>query len=159
MKFYQSFEGAYIDDAELGFFPASVPGNIQADYARAKGWGDLNYADNCLAYGALEDGAWLYRSELCFEKKHGERVFFVTDGIEYEYDVRLNGKTLLHHTGMFSRVELDITDELENGRLLEIYIYPHPKREGARVSRDQADRSCKPAVEYGWDWHPRTILT
>ena len=31
-------------------FPASVPGNIQADYAAAHGWGDLHYADNCQRY-------------------------------------------------------------------------------------------------------------
>ena len=26
-------------------FPANVPGTVQSDYARAKGWGDIQYAD------------------------------------------------------------------------------------------------------------------
>ncbi|MBE7044041.1 MAG: hypothetical protein E7397_00800 [Ruminococcaceae bacterium] len=160
MKFFQTWQGACITDGITGeFFPAQVPGNIQNDYAKAFSWGDVNYADNCKQYEALEDYAWLYRTELIYEQNEGERIFFVTYGIEYEYDILLNHKKLLHHTGMFSKVELDITDELKNGTLLEIYLYPHPKREGADPCRDQADQSCKPAVCYGWDWHPRLLVS
>lgn len=71
----------------------------------------------------------------------------------------LNGEKLLHHIGMFSKVEKDITDLLEGDDTLEVLIYPHPKREGAAVCRDQADQSTKPAVEYGWDWHPRLLVS
>ncbi len=28
--------------------PANVPGNVQSDYAEFYGWGDVNYADNCI---------------------------------------------------------------------------------------------------------------
>lgn len=158
-RYYQNWEGAYLGETPTEFFPATVPGNIQKDYAAYKGWGDVDFGDNCLAYKALEDGAWLYRTEVKADAEPGQRVFFVTEGIEYQYEVRMNGRTLLSHTGMFSAAECDITDELKNGRLLEVYIYPHPKREGAPSGRSQADQSCKPAVEYGWDWHPRLLVS
>ena len=159
MKFYQKFEGAFLGETPIEFFPTTVPGNIQADYAEYKGWGNVDYGVNCLAYKALEDHPWLYRTRVSVSAKDGERVFFVTEGIEYRYDVRMNGKTLLSHEGMFSRAECDITDELQGGDLLEIYIYPHPKIPGISESRAQAAQCCKPAVEYGWDWHPRLLVS
>ena len=159
MKFYQSFEGAYLGETPVKFFPVTVPGNIQADYAEYKGWGDVDYGVNCLAYKELEDHPWLYRTHVSVSRGEGERVFFVTEGIEYQYEIRMNGKALLNHTGMFSHAECDITDELEKGDLLEIYIYPHPKIPGISESRAQAAQCCKPAVEYGWDWHPRLLVS
>ena len=160
MKFYQNWIGASVDDGVEGKpFPATVPGNIQLDYANANDWGDVSYSDNCLKFGQLEDLYWVYRCELEYTQKQDERVFFVTNGIEYEYDVSLNGNKLRHHVGMFTKIEEDITDMLEDKNILEVLIYPHPKREGAAVCRDQADQSTKPAVEYGWDWHPRLLVS
>ncbi len=139
-------------------FPASVPGNIQKDYARFKDWGDINYADNCKKYLEIEDGVWFYHTSFGVEKNPGERVFFVTKGIDYEYDVILNGAIICHHEGLYSPVEIDITDLcLEADNRLSVKIYSHPKREGAPVSRTQADNCVKPPVGYGWDWHPRVI--
>ncbi len=160
MKFRQDWKGTYVEKGRRGeFFPASVPGNIQLDYAKAHDFGDVNWADNCRKFKPLEDYGWIYQTELEYTKKDGERIFFVTHGIEYEYDVMLNGKKILHHVGMFSKAEVDITDELANGNLMEIYIYPHPKREGADDCREQADQCCKPAVQYDWDWHPRLLVS
>ena len=160
MKYFQKWQGACITDGVTGdFFSANVPGNIQKDYADAFSLGDVNFSDNCTKFEKLEDCAWIYRTNLIYENQENERIFFVTKGIEYEYDILLNHKKILHHTGMFSYPEADITEELKNGNLLEIYIYPHPKREGADICRDQANQSCKPAVCYGWDWHPRLLIS
>ena len=160
MIFQQKWQGARIHEGETSpWFAAAVPGNIQEDYGRFMGFPDHNFGDNCKLYEALEDDGWLYQTTVTYEAEPGQRVFFVTKGIEYEYEVRLNGKKLAYHEGMFSPLELDITEELRGGRELEVYIYPHPKREGADVCRDQADQSCKPAVEYNWDWHPRMLVS
>lgn len=160
MMYLQTWQGARIENGVTGaWFPVTVPGNIQEDYGKFMGFPDVNFGDNCKLYEPLEDDAWLYRTEVSCEAASGERVFFVTKGIEYQYEVRLNGKKLACHEGMFSPLEIDITEELANGRVLEVYIYPHPKREGAPVCRDQADQSCKPAVEYNWDWHPRLLVS
>lgn len=160
MIFKQKWMGhAVVDGKYSEAFHAAVPGNIQKDYAEHMDWGDVNFMDNCKRFLDIEDWFWSYKTNIEFAKTDGERVFFVTHGIEYEYDVILNGSKLIHHEGMFTKVDIDITDELANGNELEIIIYPHPKREGAPTDRALADQSCKPAVEYGWDWHPRVIVS
>lgn len=160
MIFLQSWQGARIHEGVTGqWFPATVPGNIQEDYGKFMGFPDVNWADTCKLYSPLEDDGWFYQTKVSCTAAPGERVFFVTKGIEYEYDVRMGGQVLLHHEGMITQVEVDITEQLEKTDVLEVYIYPHPKREGADVCRDQADQCCKPAVEYNWDWHPRLLVS
>ena len=161
MKFEQKWIGTYTDNGKCGeYFDVSVPGNIQLDYARAHGFPDVNYDKTAERFKALEDYGWIYKTELEYTAEKGERVFFVTEGIEYEYDLYLNGKKLLHHEGMFSRTEADITDELKNGKSLSVYIYPHPKnKNAAKDTRSEANQCCKPAVGYGWDWHPRLLVS
>lgn len=145
-------------DNEIEWFPASVPGNIQHDYAEYHKWGDVNYADNCKRYKELEDSTWYYRAE--FEVPKKENVFFVSGGIDYIYDIILNGDVIFSHEGMFTSVDLDISSKLTDGKnTMEVKIYPHPKREGATEDRFQADNCCKPPVCYGWDWHPRLLVS
>ncbi len=139
-------------------FPVSVPGNIQRDYALFKNWGDINYADNCEKYLKIEDAVWFYHTSFDVKKSPEERVFFVTKGIDYEYDVLLNDSVLCHHEGLYTPLEIDITDLVqEQENRLSVKIYRHPKRADAPVCRTQADRAVKPPVGYGWDWHPRVI--
>ena len=145
-------------DNENECFPASVPGAIQHDYAEFHNWGDVNYADNAARYKELEDSTWFYRAE--FEVPKKENVFFVSGGIDYIYDIVLNGEVILSHEGMFTPVDLDISDKLSDGKnTIEVKIYPHPKRPGAAEDRSQADNCCKPPVCYEWDWHPRLLVS
>ncbi|MBQ7917070.1 MAG: hypothetical protein IJ315_09860 [Firmicutes bacterium] len=157
MIFTQKWTGRRVGYEES--FPVTVPGDIQADYAQFMGWGDVNYGDSWAKFRQLEDDTWVYSTRVQCEANENERVYFVTKGIEYEYDVCMNGKVLLHHEGMFTPVDVDITEALSYGDLLEVIIYPHPKREGAAECRDQADQCCKPAVGYEWDWHPRLLVS
>lgn len=140
------------------WFPATVPGNIQRDYALFQGWGDLNYGDNCKQYLEIEDSAWFYHTSFDVSVQAGQRVVFVTKGIDYEYEIFLNGESLYRHEGLYSPLEIDLTDRVKpTENALTVKIFPHPKREGAPVSRTQADNCVKPPVGYGWDWHPRII--
>lgn len=162
MKFYQTWTGVRCADEENEevTFRASVPGNIQDDYAKAMGWGDLNYRDNCLKYRDIEDCTWQYRAKLRYERHDGERVFFVSHGIDYYSSVSLNGKEILRHEGMFSDVECELTDILTGDDYLTVTVYPHPKRKDAvKGTRDEADTSVKAPVCYGWDWHPRILYS
>ena len=160
MIFMQKWTGFLIKNGEYGEkFPVEVPGNIQKDYARHMGWGDLNYMDNCKKFLEIEDDYWSYRTNIVCTPAENERVYFVSKGIEYEFAILLNGETLLHQEGMYTKVEIDITDKLSADGDLEVLIYPHPKREGAVPGREMADQSCKPADEYGWDWHPRVLVS
>ncbi len=161
MKFHQKWEGVRIKDGKpCEIFEASVPGNIQYDYGKAANFGDVMYGENCTRFEEIENDAWEYRTKLSYKRNASESIWFVSEGIDYKYDILLNGKNIYSYEGMFKLVELDITALLSGDDELRVHIYPHPKREGAREgSRDEADASCKPPVCYGWDWNPRLLIS
>lgn len=138
--------------------PSHVPGAVQLDYARAEEWPEYTYGDNYKDYKWMEDMFWKYFSILeLHEIKNDECVFLVSKGIDYKFEILLDGKVIHKQEGMFTPFEIDITEIASTGSRLEIILHPAPKREGAPVGRAEADDSCKPAVSYGWDWHPRLI--
>lgn len=161
MKFYQTWEGRSCSPERDAWFPAKVPGNIQKDYAIANNFADVQYADNYKQFLPLEDDYWEYRSLLSYTKNEGERVFFVSEGISYKYDVLLNNEKIYSYEGMFRGFEVDITDKLTGkDDLLTVHIYPHPKStRGEAGTRDEANESCNPPVYYGWDWNPRLLIS
>ncbi len=140
------------------WYPATVPGAVQLDYARAHGWGDYMYAENWKDYRWMEDVYWTYT--ISFTAPHlkaGERFFFVSRGIDYKFEILLNGEKIFSQEGMFRAVELDLTGRLKKENELNIVIFPVPKIPGRPDDRTQAAQSVKPAVSYFWDWHPRLI--
>lgn len=161
MKFYQKWQGRICDGEENNqWFPACVPGNIQYDYGVAHDFGDPDYMDNHRKYRVLEDVTWEYKTSLSFEKDEEETVWFVSHGIDYRYDIVLNGTKIYSYEGMYKKVELNLTDMLSGEDTLSVVIYPHPKREGAPIgTRAEASACCKPPVCYGWDWQPRLLIS
>lgn len=158
MKFEQLWQARAIrPEGESAWFPARVPGNVQYDYGVFMGWGDINYNDNAEKYRVTEGYTWEYRTVLDFACKEGEQAYFVSHGIDYRYDIYVNGEMKLSHEGMFSPVEVDITGCA--GQELVVRIHPHPKREGEPDGCTQADQSAKAPVCYGWDWHPRLLVS
>ncbi len=137
---------------------ASVPGAVQLDWARAEGWSDYWYADHWEQYSWTEDCFWTYSTTLILpESGFRKRIYFVCKGIDYRFAVKLNGAVVHEQEGMFTPFEIDLTERAAEGDELQIIVFPAPKREGAAPGREQADQSCKPAVSYGWDWHPRLV--
>lgn len=138
---------------------ARVPGAVQLDWARAEGLPDYAYGQNYLAYEWMEDRYWHYSAVVpeLPALEAGRRLYLVGRGIDYRFLIRLGGRELYKQEGMFTPFELELTRELAAGQSLEIVVFPAPKREGAEKGRAQASQSCKPAVSYGWDWHPRLI--
>jgi beta-mannosidase len=140
-----------------GWIPASVPGAVQLDWARAKGLPDPTVGENFRLLGGLEDDPWLYRTKVPRAPlSKGERLHFTCSGADYACEVRLGGKVVLEHEGMFSPFEIDLAG-CEPGADLDVLFRPAPKRPGRPADRTQASASCKPAVSYGWDFHPRLI--
>jgi beta-mannosidase len=140
------------------FVPATVPGAVQLDWARAEGWGDPHFGERFRDYRWMEDVHWVYRTRLSNAPPgDGQRLFFVCGGIDYRFLVRLAGRVLLEQEGMFTPVEVDLTDIAAPGDRLEVVIAPVPKSQAEPEDRSQANQSCKPAVSYGWDFHPRLI--
>lgn len=142
--------------APARFVPAQVPGAVQLDWAKAEGWPEHWRGDNFKQYGWMEDVFWLYSTQLPqAQVPVGSRRFLTLQGVDYQFEIRLEGHTVFAQEGMFTPVELDVT--AYPGAKLEVLVFPAPKFPQAHRPKAQASRSCKPAVSYGWDWHPRLI--
>ena len=161
MRFNQAWKAAICGGENKGkYFPANVPGNVQRDYAEFLGLKNLHYGRTLKALESTENERWSYKTALDYAAKPDERVYFVAEGIDYAYDIRLNGETIFSGEGMYTPVEIDITDAAKPGDELEVIIRPHPKAEGgASGTRDEARESCKPPFCYGWDWNPRLLVS
>ncbi|NLF38650.1 hypothetical protein GX586_04350 [bacterium] len=138
------------------FIPAAVPGAVQLDWARAEGWQDHFIGDNWKQYRWMEDVWWRYRATFDRPKlARGQRLFFVSKGIDYQFVIFINGAPVHEQEGMFTPVAIDITPFRADA--IEILVMPAPKSFPEPDNRSQANQSCKPAVSYGWDFHPRLI--
>lgn len=143
--------------AESDWISATVPGAVQLDWARARGLPDVNYGQNLRAYDGLEDFFWLYRTTVpAVRLGAGERLFLTGASVDFECEVRIGGSVVLRHRGMQVPFEVDVTEH-QAGTTLEILVHPAPKRHPQPADRTQASHVTKPAVSYGWDWHPRLI--
>ena len=162
MRFYQSWSlqcrapgGQYCTP-----FPAQVPGCAQWDYARSHGMENFSFADGIRSFDAIEDYEWKYTAPLTFESGASESLWLVAEGIDYEFDIYLNGQLLHSQEGMYTPVELNLTEKAHPGDLLEVFIHTRPWREDSEIGgRQAADQCCKPPVTYGWDWNPRLITS
>lgn len=163
MRFNQKWEATIVDcnnKTESKYFPARVPGNLQSDYARFIGIDDLMYSDNTEKLRETENCTFEYRTYLNFKSNPSEKIYFVAEGIDYRYDIILDSEILYSGIGMFTKIEVDITNIVHINSELKVRIYPHPKKEGSRKnSRDEATDSCKPPMCYGWDWNPRLLIS
>ena len=163
MKFLQNWSGRHYDPTNkenYEYFSVQVPGNIQCDYLKFIGEENPMFSDNFSQMEATESWWWEYRTELSFTAHTDESVWLVSGGIDYIYDILLDGKNIYSHEGMFTPVELDLTEKVHNGSILQVIIHPHPKREGNYIKmRSLANQCCKPAVHYGWDFNPQLLVS
>jgi len=146
------------DGAPTRWVPAVVPGAVQLDWARAEGWPPYWQGENYRAYRWMEDVWWTYRTRIDAGLVRGdERLIFACGGVDYHCSVHFNGARLHEQEGMFTPVEVDLTDCAARGGVLEVRLRPAPKAPSEKDDRTQARLCAKPAVAYGWDWHPRLI--
>lgn len=140
------------------WIPACVPGAVQLDWAKAHNFpADMHYGQNIHHYDGLEDATWLYRTPCPeFELKATEGIFFRCGGVDYQCDIFIGDRCIHQSTGYQVPISIDVS-ELKAGEYLYVLIHPAPKRHQQWQDRSQADHVTKPAVSYGWDWHPRVI--
>lgn len=146
-----------LDRAAADPIPATVPGAVQLDYARAKNYKPYTFGLNFKQFDWMEDEYFIYSAPLDFSVGKGERAHLVFEGIDYKYLIRVGGTVLTHGEGMFTPVRLDVTRFAGKATKVEVVIFPIPKIPGRPQDRTQAAASCKPASAYGWDWHPRLV--
>lgn len=146
------------------WFTAQVPGAVQLDIMRGERYAQpWWYGDNFHQFDWME--SWYFTYKTHFKKpalKRGERLFFFSKGIDYQFRIYLNNHKIGEQEGMFSYVDLDLTNYLERENELKIVVMPIPTigvpyEKGKESYRQNARESTKPAVSYGWDWHPRLV--
>ena len=131
--------------------PAAVPGAVQRD------WSSTAPHTDPKSFSWMEDVWWIYRANLpTMTAPAGKAIHFIAEGIDYAFSIHRNGECLHRQEGMFTPVDLDLGNCIESGEVLEIRIKPVPKLTD-ETGRAHARKSCKPAMSYGWDWHPRLI--
>ncbi len=145
-------------EAKGAWHQATVPGAIQLDIARGTDYEDYAFGENWQRYRWMEKEYFLYRATFADPRDRANEVCrFMAAGIDYQFEIILNGTLLHQQEGMFKPVDLILNDCLQGKNTLEIVVFPPPTGGFAEVDRRQASRSAKPAVSYGWDWHPRLI--
>ena len=80
---YESFPTEY--------FSATVPGAVQLDYAKAYSLPNHNAELNFKKYAWMEDKFWFYKTEYDATNLKGNKLYFVSEGIDYKFDILING--------------------------------------------------------------------
>ena len=137
---------------------AIVPGAVQLDMSRGTAYENPFFGENWKEYRWMETEHFLYRASFADPRTApGQVCRFLCGGIDYRFEIILNGRRLLAQEGMFRPIDLTLDEHLASENTLEVLIFPSPTGGFTECDRRQASRSVKPAVSYGWDWHPRLI--
>jgi len=146
------------EEMPVNYIPATVPGAVQLDIARYEKYPPYIFGDNFKKFSWMED--MFYSYETSFQKpslKTNEHLYFYSKGIDYQFEIYLNNVKIFEQEGMFTYVNVDLTDKLKDNNVLKVLVFPVPKRFPFPVDRTQASNVVKPPVSYQWDWHPRLI--
>ncbi len=132
---------------------------MQLDWAKAHQLPDFHVGDNVKAWAGLEDSFWTYRASLAEAPPlaPGEELFLVLEGIDYEAEVFVGAARVAQQTGLQGRIEVKLAAPLRAEAQVTVRLSPAPKSRPEPQDRSQANHSVKPAVSYGWDFHPRLI--
>lgn len=143
------------------YFAAAVPGAVQLDYARQYNLPDYNRELNFKEYKWMEDKFWVYTAEFdASDTDKSSFLYLYVGGIDYRYEIYANGEKVCDYEGMYKRQRLSLSKFIGTKIKLEITVFPVPKSTLPGVhkdTRDEANQCCKPAVSYGWDFHPRLV--
>ena len=147
-----------LTDRPEQWLPATVPGAIQMDMIPALEHPDWQFSDRYKQFLWMEDVFWTCRSRFPQpELAPEQRLLFISKGIDYRFEIHLNERKIHEQEGMFTQVILDLTELLKKDNLLEVILFPVPKAVSSPADMKQASKCLKPAVSYGWDWHPRLV--
>lgn len=146
-----------LSDTPTEAVPATVPGAVQLDYAEAGGYAPYHYGMNFRQFDWMEDEYFFYHTALDVTCEAGACAMLCFAGIDYRYDIRIDGETVYSGEGIFTPVRVDVTRYAGKRISLTVVIYPIPKQFATPQNRSQAAACCKPASSYGWDWHPRLV--
>jgi beta-mannosidase len=155
------------------WLPATVPGNVRADLARAGRLPDLHFGSQAEASQWVDNHCWWLLRECPLSAVPGERVHLVLRGVDYVSDCFFNGHHLGRHEGMFCPQLYDVTGMLAEENRLAVRIVgskwlPRHRSSpwlrllnhvesrtvsiGARFPERRDTLKCQ--MSFGWDFAP-----
>jgi len=158
-------------DAESGWLPAIVPGDVHLDLLANKKIPDPFFRDNEAKLQWIEDESWEYRlnfdvSAALLARANVDLVF---DGLDTAAQVYVNGVQVLNADNMFRIWRVPVKSHLHQGRNLLRVVFPSPIKAAEAVAASDAFRLKsktqdktyirKAAYEYGWDWGPTFVTS
>lgn len=152
-----------MSDVPAKWLPSTVPGAVQLDVMYGENYKQPYwFGNNFEQFTWMENQYFTYKTSFLKPVlNEGQKLYFHSKGIDYQFIIYLNGEKIHEQEGMFTYVDIDLTDKLKPQNELMITLLPVPTVPGSRNTiwhyRDNARKSAKPAVSYGWDWHPRLI--
>ncbi len=158
-------------DAESGWLPASVPGDIHLDLLANKKIPDPFFGTNEAKLQWIENESWEYRLNFAVTPDMLARsnVDLVFDGLDAAAQVYVNGVQVLDANNMFRIWRVPAKSHLHTGTNLLRVVFPSPIKAAAaaasvdafRLRSKTADKTYirKAAYEYGWDWGPRFVTS
>src|ERR1035437_8913117 len=158
-------------DAENGWLPATVPGDVHLDLLANKKITDPFYRDNEAKLQWIENESWEY--QLSFEVTPDllarSQVDLGFDGLDGAAEVSVNGAKLLSADNSFRIWRVPAKSHLHAGKNLLSIVFPSPIKAAAAVAAGDPGQpkpkaganpyTRKPAYEYGWDWGPRFVTS
>ncbi|MBK1875490.1 glycoside hydrolase family 2 protein [Pelagicoccus mobilis] len=140
------------------FFPATVPGAVQLDWAKATGQPEYWKAENPKLFEWAENSYWTYKTNIDLSRvANGSIPYFVCGGVDYQFEVKIEGTTVHSQEGMFTPFELSLENHIGKRIQIEILVYPAPDSGDDSTHHSVANACSKPPVSWGWDWHPRLV--
>lgn len=158
-------------DSDTGWLPAQVPGNVRADLWRLDKIPDPHLSPQESEW--VDRHAWCYATELHAERRPGERLHLIMEGVDYLSWTYLDDRLLSSpagHEGMFSRQLYEITDLLAGESVLAVVVQgsDHLGRErrstwerlldqvepGPAHQRKERFQTLKCQMSFGWDFAP-----
>lgn len=94
---------------------AGVPGNVRADLLAHQRIPDPHIGSQYLQSEWVDACDWWYRTELSLPITAEQRVFLRFYGLDYLSAIFVNGVEMMRHEGMFSRVTVEITEQISAG--------------------------------------------
>ena len=106
---------------------ASVPGAVQLDYARAFEYAPYWYGLNFKQFDWMEDEYFIYEAILDFKCSPMECAVMHFEGIDYGYEIAVDGTLLAKGEGAFTPVKFDVTPYSGKKATLTVTVFPIPK--------------------------------
>jgi beta-mannosidase len=168
-QFRQITAGA--QDAESGWLPATVPGDVHLDLLANKKIPDPFFGANESKLQWIENESWEYRLnfDVTPDLLARQNVDLVFDGLDAAAQVYVNGVQVLDADNSFRIWRVPAKSHLHAGTNLLRVVFPSPIKAAAaaaavdafRLRSKTADKTYirKAAYEYGWDWGPRFVTS